>query len=329
MRVAWADCAPKRSYRFMHSTKPYFLVSGAALRWDKRVKCNFTEGGRLVMKRFGIGSVVAFCALFPSLGAAQNTARVECPRDDGYVYLYSSMITLEVRATLQCGSIVQLTGRYNSYYGVRTGKNEVGYVPLGSIAVLKDQPGTGLPVVEGPARERLHYDEGPRVAPGPAAVAVPAFALLNDTPVRVKILKTISSASAHVGDAVEFDVVQDVVVQGTPVVLKGAKASGVIADAEPKKHFGHGGKLAFRITSVQLADGEQAKVRCYQEATGSSNTSSDAVLPLASGKDVAILQDVEFTALVDGDVRLKRESFAGSTDGSAATEPGQTAQPQR
>jgi hypothetical protein len=283
------------------------------------------------MKIIGICSAVAFCALFPSLGAAQNTARVECPRDDGYVYLYSSMITLEVRATLQCGSIVQLTGRYNTYYGVRTAKNEVGYVPLGSIAVLKDQPGTGLPVVEGPARERLHYDEGPRVALAPAAVAIPAFTLLNDTPIRVKLLKTISSVDAHVGDPVEFKVVDDILVAGVPVVLKGAKAIGAIAEAEPKKRFGHSGKLAFRITSVQLADGEQAKVRCYQEATGSSNTSSDAVLPLASGKDVVIVQDVEFTALVDGDVHLKRESFASSKDASPATPPlpAETPQPQR
>jgi hypothetical protein len=279
------------------------------------------------MKLFGICSTLAFCALFPSASSAQNTGRVECPRDDGYVYLYSSMTTLEVRASLQCGAIVQLTGRYNTYYAVRTARNEVGYVPLAAIVVLKDQAGTGLPAVEPPARERLHYDESPRVSPVPAAEVAPAFALLNDTPIRVKLTKTISSATAHVGDPVEFEVVQDVLVQGVPVLRKGAKASGVIADAEPKKHFGHGGKLAFRMTSVQLADGEQAKVRCYQEATGSSNTSSDAVLPLSSGKDVAILQDVEFTALVDGDVHLKRESFVDSGGSPAA--PPQAPQPQR
>jgi virulence-associated protein VagC len=32
-------------------------------------------------------------------------------------------------------------------------------------------------------------------------------------------------------------------------------------------------------------------------------------LPLSSGKDVAIPKDLEFTALVDGEVRLKREGF--------------------
>jgi len=282
------------------------------------------------MKLFGICSTLAFCAFFPYVSRAQNTGRVECPRDDGYVYLYSSMATLEVRASLQCGSIVQLTGTYNTYYAVRTARNDVGYVPLASIVVLKDQAGTGLPAAEPPARERLHYDEAPRVSPAPVSEVVRPFALLNDTPIRVKLTKTISSATARAGDPVEFEVVEDVLVQGVLVLMKGAKASGVIADAEPKKHFGHGGKLAFRMTSVRLADGEQAKVRCYQEATGSSNTSSDAVLPLASGKDVAILQDVEFTALVDGDMRLKRESFVGSKDASPAAPqpPAQTPQPQ-
>lgn len=268
------------------------------------------------MRLFGIFSTLAFCAFLPSVSSAQNTGRVECPRDDGYVYLYSSMATLEVRASLQCGSIVQVTGRYNTYYAVRTVRNEVGYVPLAAIVVLKDQAGTGLPAAEPPARERIHYDEGPRVSPAPVTDVAPVFALLNDTPIRVKLTKTISSATAHVGDPVEFEVVQDILVQGVPVLPKGTKASDVIAEAEPKKHFGHGGKLAFRMTSVRLADGGQAKIRCYQEATGSSNTSSDAVLPLSSGKDVAILQDVEFTALVDGDVHLKRESFAGAADAS-------------
>src|SRR5437667_2058460 len=39
---------------------------------------------------------------------------------DDYVYLYSSMTTLDVRTTLQCGEQVQITGRYDVYFGVRT-----------------------------------------------------------------------------------------------------------------------------------------------------------------------------------------------------------------
>src|SRR5882762_1527845 len=255
------------------------------------------------------GSVLCFLFSFPA--SAQSTGRIDCARDGGYVYLYSSMTTLEVRMTLQCGDVVRITGRSDDYYSVRTAAGEAGFVPRTSVSLLKDQPGTGLPApaAKAPARERTHYDEPRNEVAGPAHTGTGAFALANNTPVRVKLSKTISSATARVGDAVELEVVEDVIVDGVTVLPVGSKVSGVIAEAEPKKRFGHGGKLAFSITSIALADGEQVKVRCYQEASGSSNTSSDAVLPLNSGKDVAIPKDVEFTVLVDGEARLKRESF--------------------
>ena len=251
------------------------------------------------------------CFLFSLPASAQNTGRIDCARDGGYVYLYSSMTTLDVRATLQCGDVVRITGRSDDYYSVRTAAGEAGFVPRTSVFLLKDQPGTGLPTpaAKTPARERTHYDEPRNEATGPAHTGTGAFALANNTPIRVRLSKTISSATAHVGDAVELEVVEDVIVDGVTVLPLGSKVSGVIAAAESKKRFGHGGRLAFSITSITLADGEQVKVRCYQEASGSSNTSADAVLPLSSGKDVTIPKDVEFTALVDGEARLKREGF--------------------
>jgi Variant SH3 domain len=253
----------------------------------------------------------ALCLFFSLSAAAQSTGRIDCARDGGYVYLYSSMTTLEVRMTLQCGDVVRITGRSDDYYSVRTAAGETGFVPRTSLFLLKDQPGTGLPAsaAKPPARERTHYDQPGSEVGGPKQTAGGGFALANNTPIRVKLDNTISSATAHMGDAVELEVVEDVIVEGVTVLPVGSKVSGVVALAEPKKRFGHGGRVAFSITSITLADGEQVKVRCYQEASGSSNTSSDSVIPLSSGKDVAIPKDVEFTALVDGEVRLKREGF--------------------
>jgi hypothetical protein len=269
----------------------------------------------------------ALCLLLSSPVFAQNTGRIDCARDGGYVYLYSSMATLEVRMTLQCGDVVRITGRSDDYYSVRIASGEIGFVPRTSVFLLKDQPGTALPTpaAKTPARERMHYDQpGSDVTP-PVRTGGVAFSLANNTPIRVKLEKTISSATAHVGDAVELEVVEDVIVDGVTVLPAGAKVSGAIAAAEPKKRFGHGGKLAFSITSMTLADGEQIKVRCYQEASGSSNTSADAVLPLNSGKDVTIPKDVEFTALVDGEARLKREAFENLKT-HPATSPAATVQ---
>jgi hypothetical protein len=262
------------------------------------------------MKLSAFCSAGALCLLFTLPVTAQSTGRIDCARDGGYVYLYNSMTTLEVRMTLQCGEVVRITGRSDDYFSVRTAAGEPGFVPRANIFLLKDQPGTGLPTpaAKPPARERTHYDQPGSEVAGPAHAAG-AFTLANNTPIRLKLNKTISSATAHAGDAIELEVVEDVTVDGVVVLPAGSKVSGAIAEAEAKKRFGHGGKLAFSITSITLADGEQIKVRCYQEASGSSNTSADAVLPLNSGKDVTIPKDVEFTALVDGEARLKRERF--------------------
>ncbi len=252
------------------------------------------------------------CLLLPSLAHAQNTGRIECARSDDYVFLYSSMTTLQVRSNLQCGEIVYITLRYEFYYGVRTAKGETGFVPEASLVIVKDQAGTGLPAPASELpREKMHYDKRPREASNPVRVA-PTFTLAKNTAVRVKLVKSISSATARVGDAVELEVLDDVLVQGVIVLPKGTKENGVIAEAEPKKRFGHGGKLAFSVTSLRLANGEQAPLRAYEEASGGAGTSS-AVL---SSKDATMQQNAEFTLLVDGDVRLKRETFADGTDDS-------------
>lgn len=263
--------------------------------------------GRCLVKSFVGRLAVSFLVFFPAVAAAQNTGRIECARGDGYIYLYSSMTTLDVRTTLQCDEIVQITGKFEGYYAVRNAKYEVGYVPLASLVVLKDQAGTGLPKPAAPARERITYDARPE--PPPPAVN-PPFVLVKGTQVRVKVLKTVTSATAHTSDAIEFAVIEDVLVDGLVVIPKGAKATGVVDSVEAKKRFGRGGSLAFHIASVRLADNEQAALHRFQDVSGSSNTSAEAVLPLASGKDAAILQDAEFTALVDADVQLKREAFA-------------------
>src|SRR5256714_13448932 len=52
-----------------------------------------------------------FCLVLPAIAQAQSAGIVECPRSGDYVYLYSSMTTLDVRITLQCGEQLQITGR--------------------------------------------------------------------------------------------------------------------------------------------------------------------------------------------------------------------------
>jgi hypothetical protein len=267
--------------------------------------------------------ITAFlCLVFPAIAQAQSVGQVECPRSGGYVYLYSSMITLDVRTTLQCGEQVQITGRYDLYFGVRTAKGEIGYVPVESLLLLKDKPGAKAPkpAPAQPARERTPYD-APAV-PTEVASGVPHspsdFTLRNGTPIRLKLGKTVSSATAHTGDVVDLQVVEEVIVEGLSVIPRGAVATGLVTEAEPKKRLGHGGKLAFSINFVRLRDNEKAAVRSFQESTGSNN-SAGAILPLATGKEVVFAQGTEFTAYVDGDMKLKKEAFQAEKDPPSAT----------
>lgn len=274
------------------------------------------------MKSIAKYILTAFLLLLPTQASAQSLGQVACTRQDNYSYLYSSMTTLDVLRTLQCGEQLEITGRYEGYFGVRTAKGEVGYVPQASVLLFKDKPGPKAPqpVTPKPAtRPRTAYDEP--VAPPPAPVsAVPAgfdLTLSSGTPIHLKLSKAISSATAKVGDVVELEVLEDVLVDGIRVIPIGAKAVGIITEAEPKKRLGHGGKLGLGINFVRLANNEKAAVRSYQETTG-ANSVAGAVVPLAHGKDVVFTEGTEFTAYVDGDVYLKRAAFQPAKDGASS-----------
>src|SRR6266436_522162 len=255
--------------------------------------------------------VLVFAVAMPAMAQAQSVGQVECPRSGGYVYLYSSMTTLDVRTTLQCGEQVQITGRYEGYFGVRTAKGEVGYVPLDSVLLFKDKPGANQPkaVPQKPARELTPYDE--HAAPPPPVKTVPAgfdLTLANGTPVHLKLGKTISTASAHGGDVVELHAVEEVVVDGIRVVPIGSTAVGIVTEVEPKKRLGRGGKLALSINFLRLGNNEKAAVRSFQETSES--------ISQGHGKDIVFAEGSNFTAYVDGDVHLKKETFLAAKDGA-------------
>jgi hypothetical protein len=280
--------------------------------------------------RFYVGAI--FCLLLAATGKAQSVGQVECARAGGFTYLYSSMTTLDIRRTLECGEQLQITGRYDQYFGVRTAKGDVGYVPIDSVLLIKDKVGPAAPLAAPkPSRERVPYDAPSAPAEtAPAAPVGPEFTLKNGTPVRLKLTQTLSSASAHLGDQVALEVAEDVVVEGLLVIPKGAAATGTVTEAETKKRLGgHGGKVGVVINSVILGDKEKAAIRGYQQADGASSVTG-SVVPLKSGKDVEMPQGTEIKATVDGDIKLKREAFPAVKDAQSASAAAQSStQPQQ
>lgn len=295
----------------MYSTTGLSIATDASLRWDRVVKPIHPLLLRSALWSARVFALVPYLFL-PALCCAQDLGQVECARPGDYVYLYSSMITLDIRATLQCGQQVEITGRYDMYFGVRTAKGETGYVPLDSVLLLKTTPGAKptLPPTKEPAREKIHYDHPSKSAdpPSNAPGSTQFLVLLDSTAVRMKLGKSISSADARVDDEVNFEVSEDVIVDGFLVIPKGAAAVGVVNEAEPKKALGRGGKLSVLIRSVRLADNEQAVLRSGGEGKGSSSTAG-MVIPVMHGKDIAFPKGMDFIGYVNGNTRFKRENF--------------------
>lgn len=268
----------------------------------------------------------ALFLLYPAAGRAQGIGLIDCPRAGGYVYLYSSMATLDVRTTVQCGEQVQITGQYQGYFGVRTAKGEDGYIPQVSVKVLRNNAGP-LPLAKRPARPRVPYDDpnAPAETGAKSGAPSPEFTLRNNTPIRLKVLQTLTSTGAHVGDKVQLEVVDDVIVEGLVVIAKGAPAAGSVTEVSPKKRMGHGGVVGVSVSSVRLTNNVDAAARGYHEAKGDDSATA-SVLPMVSGKDVTMEQGTLFTASIDGDVKLQRDGFQEVKAAVPGAVPSATAQ---
>lgn len=267
------------------------------------------------MKRSAALISLAVCFLLPLTCRAQKLGQIECARQEGYAYLYSSLATMDISTTLKCGQRVMVLDRSDNFVRVRTDTGDEGFVPLSNVGFLK--PGATLKAPTGPEkRELTHYDNPARMAAAARLAPSPQEILVrNQTPVHLKLGRELSSATAHVGEEVNFEVTQDVVVGGLTIISKGAPAVGAVTEAEPRKRMGKAGKLNVSVASVLLANNEKIALRSFG-ADQSSDQKGGLGISLLHGKDVTMTKDTEITAYVDGDMHLKAASFAAPAPSS-------------
>lgn len=150
------------------------------------------------------------------------------------------------------------------------------------------------------------------------------FVLEDGTPVKLRINRTVSSADAHVGDTVDFEVLEDVAVNGTLVIPKGGLAFATVTEAQSKRRMARGGKLDINIDYVKLLSSEKAALRAIKDVKGGGHTgamvggivaTSIVFFPAAPfflfmhGKDISIPKGTEITAYVNGDMKLDIAKF--------------------
>jgi hypothetical protein len=150
------------------------------------------------------------------------------------------------------------------------------------------------------------------------------FTLEDSTPIKLRINRTISSADAHVGDTIDFEVLEEVLVNNVLVVRKGGLAYATVTEAQAKRRMARGGKLDINIDYVRLIDDEKAALRAVSEVKGGGHTgamtggivaTSLVFFPAAPfflfmhGKDISIPKGTEVTAYVNGDMKLDLVRF--------------------
>jgi len=157
----------------------------------------------------------------------------------------------------------------------------------------------------------------------------------------LRLAKSFNSASTATGQEMEFELLDDIEVDGVTVVSKGAPAIGVFTKAEPGRSRSREGELSFRLSYLNLADGEKAPLRAAGHTRGKPNDYGyvlvmphpPASLPvgvaaadvgaglgveigtatllalMTKGKDVSIPQGTKMTAFIDGDMHLDLAKF--------------------
>ncbi len=164
----------------------------------------------------------------------------------------------------------------------------------------------------------------PTAPPSTLPTRPKGFVLEDGTPVKLRINRTMSSADAHTGETVDFEVLEEVLVNGTLVIPKSGLAFGTVTEAQSKRRMARGGKLDINIDYVRLVTNEKAALRAVQAVKGGGHTgamtgaivaTSIVFFPAAPlflfmhGKDITIPKGTEVTAYVNGDIKLDIAKF--------------------
>jgi len=172
--------------------------------------------------------------------------------------------------------------------------------------------------------------------------ALQGFGLQDGTPVKLRLTRNLSSGSDKKGDTVDFEVVEDVSVDGILVIPRSGIAWATITEAEPKKRMGRGGKLNVNIDAVRLRDGEKVPLRAVRENKGGGHVGAMTGAMVATGivffpaaplflfmhgKDINIPKGTEITAYVMGDILLEKAKFQENAKPQATAVAASSADP--
>jgi hypothetical protein len=190
------------------------------------------------------------------------------------------------------------------------------------------QPKQTPPTVSGATTPALSDSQSMSGGGGQASTA--DHVLEDGTPVKLRLTTQLSSGNAKPGQTIDFEVVDDLALDGITILHRKTQVMGVVVESEKKKRLGRPGILNFTIASLKLADGENIPLRSFNNTTGDSHVTGVTALalntPLAAapffllmhGENSTFPKGTEITVFTSGNTHLDLDRFRPRTPDSAS-----------
>lgn len=126
------------------------------------------------------------------------------------------------------------------------------------------------------------------------------------TIVRVRLIEALDSRTAAVGDIVNLEVADPIIVNGVTVVENGARVTGKVIESVKNKNLGRKGKLDFSIDFARAIDGQNVPLTSNVKSGGKDAVvgvvaAAAIINPLAlfiKGKAATMPKGTEFNCYV-------------------------------
>lgn len=105
----------------------------------------------------------------------------------------------------------------------------------------------------------------------------------DGTPLEVEATYTVSSAEVEEGSAVSFTVVHPVIINGTTVIARGARATARVTKAKKGGSWGRAGTLAWMMQDVIAIDGSKVPLEFSKSTRGDSKGGTVATGIIVTG----------------------------------------------
>ncbi len=153
----------------------------------------------------------------------------------------------------------------------------------------------------------------------------------DGTPLEVEATYTVSSAEVEEGSAVSFTVVHPVVINGTTVIARGARATARVTKAKKGGSWGRAGTLAWMMQDVIAVDGTKVPLEFSKSTRGDSKGGTVATgiivtgvlfWPAApfwgfkKGKDAKVPAGRRFDVTVHGNANVQVKVTVEQTNGN-------------